>query len=351
MPPGRSITHLEMYSGVLKDPSAARAVFCFRNEDFVKDVPIEYQSDFLSENDDYARRLDQLKQDIRGKCPQAWILEEYPCVWKGAPDGKPMVSGLEQFGKHVLETMWNHIREYYPEQESTIPDPMAISNSYHDNFIENHSRHFIGRKGIIHQITEYVNGTTTIPLLILGEPGSGKTSLVAAFVSQYAANNSDCFVIPHFIGAAPGSTNIRNTLVRFCKELKDLFAIEEDIPETYRELKDTFLSFLKTASASAISKKRKILLVFDALNQFDDSYSPSSLDWFPEGLPSGLRIVVSTLKGEWLDNLRRREVAEISVGELSMEEREEIVKQTLWEYRKKLAPSQVYNSLYIYLLV
>jgi hypothetical protein len=46
----------------------------------------------------------------------------------------------------------------------------------------------------------------------------------------------DTIVIPHFVGAAPGSTNIRNTLTRFCNEICMFIGIVEEIPEDYRYL-------------------------------------------------------------------------------------------------------------------
>ncbi len=120
--------------------------------------------------------------------------------------------------------------------------------------------------------------------------------------------------------------------------------MNEEIPESYRELKDSFLKALKEAAQSAVTKKKELLLVFDALNQFDDSYSPSTLDWIPEEIPPGLHIVVSTLKGIFLENLARRPISTVDVGPLDTEERKEIVRQTLWEYRKKLDSHQVHRT-------
>ena len=53
----------------------------------MEDVPYEYRTDFASENDEYARKMEGLKQEIREKCPSSWILDNYPCTWKGASDG------------------------------------------------------------------------------------------------------------------------------------------------------------------------------------------------------------------------------------------------------------------------
>ena len=41
------------------------------------------------------------------------------------------------------------------------------------------------------------------------------------------------FVLPHFVGAGPASTDIRKVLVRVCRELALRFGIADDIPEVY----------------------------------------------------------------------------------------------------------------------
>ena len=63
-------------------------------------------------------------------------------------------------------------------------------------------------------------------------------------------NNTDCFVIPHFVGAAPGSTSIRSTLSRFCNELISKFQLDIELPETYREIKDSFLSICNNVAGN-----------------------------------------------------------------------------------------------------
>jgi len=76
--------------------------------------------------------------------------------------------------------------------------------------------HFVGRRPLLSDIFEKVSST---PLtVVVGEPGSGKSSLVAAFVKKTLNGEYDVLndmkTIYHFIGAAPGSTDIRRMLSR-----------------------------------------------------------------------------------------------------------------------------------------
>jgi hypothetical protein len=67
-----------------------------------------------------------------------------------------------------------------------------------------------------------------------------------------------------------------------------------EIPEGYKELREKFKEILE--EATDINKKSRLLILIDAINQFDDNYNVSSMDWIPEILLMGLKIVVSTLK-------------------------------------------------------
>jgi hypothetical protein len=72
--------------------------------------------------------------------------------------------------------------------------------------------------------------------------------------------------------------------------------------------------------ATSSSPGKQLLIVIDAINQFDDAYNASSVDWLPDTICPGilvlflvylhrvgLSVVVSTLKGTCLDNLNRRQ--------------------------------------------
>uniref|UniRef100_A0A6B2KWF4 NACHT domain-containing protein n=1 Tax=Arcella intermedia TaxID=1963864 RepID=A0A6B2KWF4_9EUKA len=340
-PTGKSITHLEMEYGVLRDPSKARCAFYLRDSGFIHNVPANYKADFQEDNSKNAQQLTLLKDKIISKVPPEFILKDYECSWSGVVDGKPMVSGLEKFGQHVLETFWKHFQEEFPF-EQTVLTPLAIDRSYHENFIESHSRLFVGRKTILQKLTDFITQNTTTPLVIVGQPGSGKTSLVSYFANNYAKTKQgdpNTLVLVHFVGAAPGSTSIRHTLSRLIQEIGNFFNFStEKIPEDFKELQTLFSSYMEKLGAD---QTRKLVLILDALNQLDPTNHAHSLDWLPETFPVNVRTIVSVLPGNVYDVLTRRKREEVSVEALTQEEKSEIVKQTLWQYRKKLEADQL----------
>lgn len=338
--PGNSITALEIHHGILRrDGLQRRAFFYFRDPGFLATVPEDQRAVFQSENSEVAQKLKRLKEEIRVRCP----VFNYSCTC-GGPDqyGNPTVTSLDSLGQRVLDNLREGISAEHPETD-TSPDELAVERAYHEAFIENRARRFIGRQDLLARVTAYAQSTVPSPLVITGPAGGGKSALMAKFAQEYAAAQPEVLVLAHFIGASPGSTDVRRTLYRLCCELARYFDINDRLPEDYEELRQVFPRFLE----QAVEHKTVVLLI-DALNQLDiTNYATSALTWLPQDLPTGLRLIVSTLEGDCLDALRRRglALAEITVSGLALEESRQLVRQTLCDYRKKLDESTANDQM------
>lgn len=329
--PGHSLTALEIYHGVLRNPEmASRAFFYFRDPAFIKDLPAAHQQSFQAENDEAAGKLRRLKEKIRSRFP---VVEDFASSYAGlGSDGRVVLSGLEEFGRRVLEDLWSAIEKELPEAEEK-PDEAAVERAYHEAFIESSSRRFLGRRDLIEKLRGFVSGAEGELLVVTGNAGFGKSTLLANFVLESAKGPPDVFVLSHFIGVSPGSTDIRRTLRRLCRELAVRYEIGEAIPEDYQGLRRVFPLFLHKAAATG-----KAVIILDGLNQLDTRHNAQTLDWLPHSLPPGMKVIVSTLEGECLEALRQRRPAppEIHVGALDKDSRKNLVRLTLLEYRKTL---------------
>lgn len=336
---GHSVTALEIYQGVLHNPEMrSRGLFYFRDPTFLSSVPEALRSDFLSESPEAERKLRALKDEIERACQ----VFKYPCRYAGTDDDRKVrLVGLEAFGQQVLNDLWSAITLEYPES-ATPPDDLAIERSYHETFVEERAGSFIGRNNILDELNTRVEAEERTPIVVTGAAGSGKSAVLAKFSKEYATRNPEAFVLAHFVGVSPGSTDIRRTLLRLCRELKQQFALADDIPTDYYELRRAFPELLRKAGTRA-----RTVLFIDALNQLDESHSATTLDWLPHLLPPGLALIVSTLEGGCLTSLRRRRPSplEVSIGPLTHEERKEIVRLTLWTYRKRLDERADNNQL------
>lgn len=337
---GHSITALEIYHGVLRDAAMrTRAFFHFRDPSFIAEVPESDRSTFLAESAEAAAKLARLKTEIRQRCR---VVENYPCSYAGTgADGRVLLKGLEAFGERVLEELWSAIGDEYPEDEAP-EDELALARSYHEAFIEGRSQRFIGRRDLLSRITAYADGDEALPLFVTGDPGCGKSALLANFIRRYTSERPETFVLPHFVGVGPGSTDIRGILSRLCREIAKRFDFDEQIPDDYQELRQVFRSLLERAATCG-----SIVLILDGINQLDESYHAHSLDWLPHALPPGCRFVLSLLDGDCLRVLRHRkpQPIELTIPRIEIEDRREIVRRTLGEFRKRLDESPQNNQL------
>jgi hypothetical protein len=294
------------------------------------------------------------------------------------------MGNLETFGEKVFEDLWQAICERFPEEE-TPTDQILLERTFHQALVEEKTRKFIGRKDLLDQLTQFVNGIKGKLMVVTGNAGEGKTALLASFAKNYAATTTDTFVLPHFIGASPQSNDIHWTLERICKELALVFEIDDSIPTDFKELARKFPAFLEQAAfkgtfcvcsffvkfkCSSLSlslslthtervcflygvgfddnsfvsvcdtKIGKYVLIIDALDQLNDKiHQAQSLDWFPEDFPC--KVIVSVTEGTkpYEILVKKRNVlkmTELKMTLLSLNERTEIVRQTLWQYHKKL---------------
>ncbi|HLF83636.1 MAG TPA: NACHT domain-containing protein, partial [Blastocatellia bacterium] len=195
---------------------------------------------------------------------------------------------------------------------------------------------------LLGRIAELADVAERAPIVVGGKPGCGKSALLAKFALEYRETHPEVFVLAHFIGVSPGSTDLRRSLRRICLELAAHFEIDEEVPEDFRELCLALPRFLAGAAAHS-----RIVLILDALNQLEPSHHSHALDWLPPTPHPNVRLIVSTLEGDCLDALRDHAVkpVEVVVGPLNDEERQQIIRETLWTFRKRLDERAVNDQM------
>ena len=347
-----SLTALEIIHGVLRNPDMAKhSFFYFRDPAFISLMPESKRGDFVAENEEASSNLTSLKDSIRlsGRS----VMENYPCRWD---DAKQSVVDLDVFGQQVLEELWTAICTEYPE-DAPEPDPLDIERQIHEAFAEERSHHHVGRKEQAAKLTEHVQGKDRRPVVITGESGCGKSAYLASWYRKYTSENPDDFVLAYFIGASPASANHHRLLRNMCEELKRKFALKEEIPEDDKKLSETLVAFLLAASGGEggklsfwnrllhrspkMTKDRRIVIMLDALDQLSPIEGAHGLGWLLDYLPEKVRLVVSSLEGDCLEVLRRREAEEILLPPLTENEQRQIVQALLGEWRRRLDDKQM----------
>ncbi len=323
----KSVTELEILHGVLRNPEmAGHAYFYFRDPTYVDKMSSDKQKDFTSESAEDALKLTQLKETIRKSCFP--LKENYP--------------NSEDLGALVLKDLTAVIDRLYPE--GSEPDPLDREAMEHATYARSRERVYIGRDEYFKRLDEHADGQGEQPLVILGESGSGKSALLANWISRYSLAHSEALVLQHYIGATPFSADWTAMLRRIIGEFKRKLGLQQDIPDQPDALRSAFPNWLSTASAKIgkrDTKYKKIVLVLDALNQLGDCDGVPDLMWLPQVMPKNVRLIVSTLPGRPLDEIMQREWPPFFVEPLSLNERKELIKEFLHDYGRELSPARV----------
>ncbi len=339
VPPGktRSITADEVYYGVLDRDLTSRgfAFFYFRDPSptaaMVEFTPGEFREPAGSYG---AVALAELKTAISGSGLQPFI---YHAQWD---DETHRLIGLKEFGDRIYADLKQSIDLEFGPTPGEKPDEFTEENAAMETFIEERVQRFVlgSRQSVWHKLRQHAESTGGNGYLCLtGEAGSGKSALLGKFCQDYREAHQQDLVIPHFVGASPGSTDVRQTLRRLCHELVIGAGLTEEIPEDPEKLRVTFPEILQQASA-----RKRVVILLDALNQFDSTIQIAGWSWLPEELPATARVILSTVSGPALESLWQRRIPPrlVELQPLDASDREAIIQEYLHRYRKSMTNDQ-----------
>lgn len=340
VPPGKtnSITADEVRHGVLEDAPAQRAfaLFYFRDPATTAAM-VETDAGEFREPEGSAgqKALQQLKSAIVSAGLQPVI---YQARWDN--DAKRLID-LTAFGDWVYADLKRTIDDEFGPYAAEPLEEFAEENAAMAAFMEERTKRFVlgSREPLRDALLAYATSSGGESFLCLvGEPGSGKSALLA-HVGRHPGPRSrpSILLISHFVGASTGSTDVRRTLRRLCHELAAGTGISADIPDDPEKLRTVFSEILEQASM-----QKRVVILLDAVNQFDPTPQFSGLSWLPEELPRNARLILSALPGPSLDELRsRRDLPrEVTVPALTLADGEAIIKEFLHRYRKTMTLAQ-----------
>jgi tetratricopeptide (TPR) repeat protein len=335
---GRSITAMEVFRGVLDDPGTRMVrFFYFRDPAVTREIAEPWRSEFVEDDPAAAARLAALKARIAEAGPEPRM---YGARWD--PSAERLVD-LESFGRRVLEDLWAAIDARHPAGAAPTAAAADPERAASEAFLEERARLFAGRHGLMSELWHFAwnraDGTGGPPgiLCVTGAPGSGKSALLARFASLWRGHGPGGAIAARFVGAGPGSTNVRRLLAGLWRELAAGTGVASEPPDDFEDLVRALPALLDEAAAAG-----PVVVVFDGLDQLEPLHDARSLRWLPETLPPRVAVVLSALDGDVLDAVRRRRPSptELEVGPLSRDEAGELVELHLADRLRKLSPEQ-----------
>jgi tetratricopeptide (TPR) repeat protein len=264
----RSVTELEILHGVLNDPDmAAQAFFYFRDPAYIESLP-EWERQVYRETPAGAEKLARLKDRIRAS--------PFP-VRENYRDPRDL-------GRLVLEDMTRLIDTLFPEGEP--PDTLGRETAGQEAYIRALSQVYVTRPADFDVLDRHA-ASSGPPLLVTGEPGCGKSALLANWVKHFREKHPDIPVITHFVLATSESLKEAVLLRRLGTELGRAFGLDLEPPAEASGMREFFSRALMMTGDLG-----RAVVVIDGLERLEDRSRPSDANWLPEEFPPGIRLVI-----------------------------------------------------------
>lgn len=330
----RSVTEMEILHGVLQDPGMAdRRFFYFRDphraapqnpwsrRELVetpgpRDVRRWGRAGAFRRARKRWRRLQRLKQRIKEQLP-------------GRTAGFADPQGLGAAIQRDLEGMVNRL---FPADR--LPSPALQESRQHWAFALSRRDGYLWDQDLRRALEDWQRADSG-PLVVTGEPGMGKSALLANWAWQSRRRHPESLVIPFFPAAATRGTHWAFLLRRVMSELNERLELDLEVPDDPQELREQFGSWLEQAA-----DRRPVELVLDGLDQLEAKDGAEELVWLPKSLPRGVRLLAAARPGKTLETVGARGWAVRTLEPGSPDRRERFIGHYLQQrYRKRLSPT------------
>jgi tetratricopeptide (TPR) repeat protein len=235
----------------------------------------------------------------------------------------------------------------YPAQENYTE--LDEENDAHSSYGYSLTSFFIAEDKFLPLISTHLDGSGG-PMIITGEGGSGKSTLMAYFLADSDYNRQhfgECMCIIHHFGTSQKSSVHYLAIWRFISIWKQEFDLERKVPaeDQPQQLIDTFPEWIRMASEEAKKRGQKLVLSLDSVEMLFNIGGAHSLEWLPTDFPDNFYLFVTVRQNSQLySTLKDRHWAVQYMEPLLPDEREEFVSQYLTgQYGKKLKQSQIEN--------
>ncbi|MEM3318795.1 MAG: tetratricopeptide repeat protein, partial [Thermoplasmatales archaeon] len=308
---GYSLTHIEMDYGVLTKPETADYSYFYFKSEKVTDNNFNQKD---------SEKLKNLKKEI--KIPNSkwhWNKDEF--------------RSPEELGEQVKNDFMKMLDTVYPLESA--PSPLEILRSLHSEYSSFLLRNYVEDREKVNEILSSLEEEGKV--LVTGEVGIGKSSMLAFVKREYEKKNPNALIIEHYIGAGGNETS-KDIALHILAEVKDMLR-KLNIPFTEEKLESDENKIYDAISKliSYIPDWKKSLIVIDGIDQLSDLRETIFLNFLPK-----IKILVSCRDGtNAMEHMKSFSYKTIVLSQLDMEKIKEIIKSVLKEMGKELTEDQI----------
>lgn len=236
----------------------------------------------------------------------------------------------KELGEMVRQNLAQAIEQFAPTMAPQ--GELDQERQAHEAFAALRRQAYIANVASVQKLSRFVD--STVPALIVrGESGIGKSSLLAYWSSLYGARHPDVHIISHYVGATAEASDVVTILKRLYLEINDLLGQTESLPASEEELIEKLPIWL------AKLQEKRVVIILDALNQLTGKRT--DLHWLPQYLPPNVRLIISTTPGPAYDSVKERAWDALELSYLTEEETVALTTRYLADYGKALSHEQM----------
>uniref|UniRef100_A0A6B2KWH3 Uncharacterized protein n=1 Tax=Arcella intermedia TaxID=1963864 RepID=A0A6B2KWH3_9EUKA len=332
----RSITELEILHATEHSKSIRRNLFLFRdsNSQWISTISPDEKQAYQSDGEVQLKKLNDLKNYIRSK--KHPLIENY--------------QSPQQFGQFVLENLRAAMDQDCPTLKSVLQSPIDVEKSHQVTYVKNRLPTYVKKVSAYQELSQYAFGDSpsSQPLVITGQSGIGKTSLMANWLYENQTNsNPQLLICSFFVGS--GNYSIQDVCLWLIREIKEKFDIILPIPDEKYVVRDLGY-WIQLAS-----EKGKVVFLLDSIHKLDPSKQTSQegdkaekeiykdWSWIPATLPNNFRFIITTIPNSEFSgaSAARKFYKTLPLSPFSQEEKKSFVNLYLSRFGKSLNSNQM----------
>lgn len=207
---------------------------------------------------------------------------------------------LDEFIESVTQFLKSQVDLQIKKDKEKNYTSLEVEKQQQYSYLNQKLENFLGQEKVLNKIQNYINNDDNKPLVICGESGIGKSSIMAQAIEN-ATNPPNKKIIYRFVGATPNSTTTKELLTSILEELnitvenKQANEIENQFLTDIDKEENSFVKFSHQVYNEIQNLEDDIVIFIDAVDQLlnDDQFL-----WLPNNLPLNIKIVISALKDQ-----------------------------------------------------